>query len=55
MATHSSSLPGKFHGWRSLVGYSPWDHKDLDTTEQLHWFTNYCGIVVRNIHHPQKL
>ena len=18
-------LPGKFHGWRSLVGYSPWD------------------------------
>ena len=17
-------LPGKFHGWRSLVGYSPW-------------------------------
>ena len=32
-------LPGKFHGWRSLVGYSPWDHKELDTTEQLHWFT----------------
>ena len=25
--------PGKFHGQRSLVGYSPWDHKDLDTTE----------------------
>ena len=20
-------LPGKFHGWRSLVGYSPWVHK----------------------------
>ena len=20
-------LPGKFHGWRSLVGYSPWGHK----------------------------
>ena len=31
-------LPGKFHGWRSLVGYSPWDCKELDTTEQLHWF-----------------
>ena len=29
-------LPGKFHGWRSLVGYSPWGHKELDTTEQLH-------------------
>ena len=23
-------LPGKFHGQRSLVGYSPWDHKELD-------------------------
>ena len=21
-------LPGKFHGWRSLVGYSPWDRKE---------------------------
>ena len=31
-------LPGKFHGWRSLVGYSPWGCKELDTTEQLHRF-----------------
>ena len=23
------------HGQRSLVGYSPWDHKELDMTEQL--------------------
>ena len=22
----------------SLVGYSPWDHKELDMTEQLHFF-----------------
>ena len=28
-------LPGKFHGRRSLVGYSPWDRKQLGTTEQL--------------------
>ena len=21
------------HGQRSLAGYSPWDHKELDTTE----------------------
>ena len=27
--------PGEFHGQRSLVGYSPWGHKDLDTAEQL--------------------
>ena len=28
-------LPGEFHGQRSLAGYSPWGHKDVDTTEQL--------------------
>ena len=28
-------LAGEFHGQRSLVDYSPWDHKELDTTEQL--------------------
>ena len=30
-------LPGKSHGWRSLVGHSPWGHKEMDTTEQLHF------------------
>ena len=29
--------PGKSHGWRSLVGYSPWGHEESDTTEQLHF------------------
>ena len=29
-------LPRKFHGWRSLVGHSPWDRKESDMTEQLH-------------------
>ena len=28
-------LPGEFHGQRNLVGYSPWGHKELETTEQL--------------------
>ena len=28
-------LPGKSHGWKSLVGYSPWGRKELDTTERL--------------------
>ena len=27
------NLPGKFHGQRTLVGYSPWGHKELDMTE----------------------
>ena len=30
-------LPGKSHGWRSLVGCSPWGRKELDMTEQLHF------------------
>ena len=27
-------LPGESHGWRSMVGYSPWGRKELDTTER---------------------
>ena len=27
------SLPGESHGQKSLVGYSPWGRKQLDTTE----------------------
>ena len=47
MAAHSVFLPGKFHGQRSLVGYSPWGHTELDTTEQLtlslfHFHTKVC-------------
>ena len=29
-------LPGKFHGERSLVGYSSWGHKESDRTERVH-------------------
>ena len=37
-------LPGEFHGWRSLVGYSPWGLKELDMTELLHFHfsLSYC-------------
>ena len=42
-------LPGGFHGQRSLVGNSPWDHKKSDTTEQLtvtlFFFHMYYGIA----------
>ena len=37
MATPPVLLPRKFHGWRSLVGYSPWGHRvghDLVTEQQ---------------------
>ena len=35
MASHSSILAGKLHGQRILAGYSPWGHKESDTTERL--------------------
>ena len=35
MAATPVFLPEEFHGQRSLVGYSPWGHKELDTTERL--------------------
>ena len=37
MATHSSNLAGKSHGWRSLVGYSPRGRKESDITKRLHF------------------
>ena len=37
MAPHSSLFPGKSHGWRSLVGFSPWGHEESDMTEWLHF------------------
>ena len=38
VATHSSILAGKSHGWRSLVGYSPWGRKESDTTKRLPFY-----------------
>ena len=35
VATLSSILPGEFHGQRSQAGYSPWGHKEVETTELL--------------------
>ena len=37
MAPHSNTLAWKIHGWRRLVGCSPWGHEESDTTEQLHF------------------
>ena len=39
-------LPGKSHGQRNLVGYSPCGPKELDTTEQLHFHNATCEISV---------
>ena len=39
MAIHSSTLAWQIHGQRSLIGYSPWGRKELDTTERLHFMS----------------
>ena len=39
MAITPVFLPGKFHGQRSLAGYSPWGHKESDMTECLTYFS----------------
>ena len=38
-------LPGKSHGQRSMVGYSPWGRKESDMTERLHF---HMFILSRN-------
>ena len=40
-------LPGKFHGWRSLAGHSPWSRKELKTTERACTHTHTHTISLR--------
>ena len=52
-AAHSSIfLPGKSHGLQSLLGYHPWGHKELDTTEGLHFFFFFFPLVLPSDCHP---
>ena len=44
--------PGKSHGRRSLLGYSPWDSKQSDTTGWLHFhfhFQKAQNLVTPNL------
>ena len=38
--------PGKSHGQRGLVGYSPWDCRELNMTERLSTHTH-----IHNVNH----
>ena len=40
-------LPGKFHGQRSLVGYSPRGHKESDTTECMSIHTHTHDLLLK--------
>ena len=44
-------VPGVFHGQKSLAGYSPWGHKELDTIElpSAHCFPFVYKYVLRVI------
>ena len=48
METTLLLLPGKSHGQRSLVGYSPWDCKELDmrATSLTHSLTHSSFILI---------
>ena len=37
-------LPGKSHGWRSLVGCGPWGREEPDMTERLHFHFSLSRI-----------
>ena len=54
-------LPGKFHGQRNLVCYSPWDHKESDMTECTHtdthtytfteaWAEKLCALLLWTVY-----
>ena len=46
-------LPGKFHGRRSLIGYSPWDRRVSDMTERLHFVL--LSLVAQLIKNPPTM
>ena len=42
-------LPAKSHGWRSLVGYSPWGREESDTAEWLHSLHSRLTVLEREM------
>ena len=39
-------LPGKSHGQKSLISYSPWGRNELDMTEQLHFHFQWISVGI---------
>ena len=48
-------LPGKSHGWRSLVSCSPWRCSESDTTERFHFHFSLSCIGEGNGNHSSTL
>ena len=56
MAPHSSTLlPGKFHGWRSLAGCSPWGHEESEMTKRLHFHFSLYALEKEMATHSSVL
>ena len=53
--TTTKFLPGEFYGQMSLVGYSPWDRKESDTTEQLTLSLTFTATKKRDYFHENTL
>ena len=51
MATHSSILPKKSHGQKSLAGYSPWGHKESNMIDHTRISTTYVIKFSYNLGH----
>ena len=47
-------LPGESHGQRTLVGYSPWSHKESDTAERTSTHTHICFFCISKAHCAEK-
>ena len=56
LATHSSTLAWKIPWMWSMVGYSPWGHKESDMTERLHLmlYHDHHYALVDHFHHPKE-
>ena len=48
-------LLGKSHGWRSLVGYSPWGREESDMTERLHFPFHFHALEKEMAAHSSVL
>ena len=48
-------LPGKSHGRGSLVGCSPWDREESDTTERVHFHFSLFALEKEMATHSSVL
>ena len=47
MATHSAVPAWEIPGTEELVGYNPWGHKESDTTEHTHTYTQKAVLRIK--------